>query len=106
MLDTTLEIFRAGLKADPTISPLERARLLTLLRKGEPASTPGPAVQTPARILRRGEAARRLGCSPRTVDRWGNEGVLTKIRLPGHTRAVGFREAEIESLINSNIKEG
>jgi predicted DNA-binding transcriptional regulator AlpA len=100
MLDTTLEIFRAGLRADPTVSPVERARLLALFRSGAPAKTTVDHAPAPARIIRRDEVAQRLACSLRAVDRWSTLGHLRKIRLPGHSRAVGFREADVIALIN------
>ena len=45
------------------------------------------------------EVARRLGRSPRAVDRLAAEGALRKVLLPGRTRAAGFRESDVAALI-------
>ncbi|MDO9542935.1 MAG: hypothetical protein Q7J98_11530 [Kiritimatiellia bacterium] len=58
-----------------------------------------PAEVRADRLLRRGEVARRLGCTPRTVDALGRAGTLHRVRLPGRVRGAGFRESEIAALI-------
>jgi hypothetical protein len=67
MLPTTVDVIRAALRADPTVSPADRARLLAALRNGGNTS-PAPAAPTGPRLIRRKEAARMLGTSTRTVD--------------------------------------
>ena len=99
MLATTLEIIRSALRADSTVSPGERARLLTLLRNG---SRPGPMAaggQPEQRLVRRAEAARRLGCSLRSVDHLAAQGHLPKRKLPGRRRSAGFLESDLTALI-------
>ncbi len=99
MLPTTLDVFRATLKADPTISPTDRARLLGLVRTGTaPAHPPHPPPAPAPRILRRAEVANRLSLSLRTVDKLP----IKKIKLPGRTRAAGFLESDINKLIAAN----
>lgn len=98
MLATTLEVMKAGLKSDPTVTPPERSRLLALLRSGE--VSPATVEKNVERILRRAEAAARFSVSPRSIDRWAKEGLLPKVTLPGHTRASGFRESDLVNLIN------
>jgi hypothetical protein len=85
------------LKADPSLTPADRNRLLALLRNHGKADAE-PAATEP-RIIRRHEAARRLGCSVRAVDNWTRAGILQKVTLPGRTRAAGFREADVAALI-------
>ena len=97
MLKSTVDIVRTALKSDQTISATYRARILEFLRNG-------PSVQTPtaegkARLIRRAEAARRLGCSLRLVDRLAKDGVLPKRRLPNRKRAAGFLETDVLALI-------
>jgi excisionase family DNA binding protein len=56
------------------------------------------AVQTPStpKILRRGEAAKRLGVHPNTLAGWIKRGWLTGVEMPGgETR---FREEDVEAL--------
>src|ERR1017187_4460099 len=101
MLQTTVEILRSGLKADPTISPIERARLLKLLRQVE---DPKPKVETVSvpKVLQRKEVAARLGRTLRFVDALAQNGTLRKVKLPGRQRAIGFRESDITALIEAN----
>ena len=64
------------------------------------AYTNQPAEVRPDRVLRRGECARRLGVTPRTIDNLARTGALRRIRLPGRTRGAGFKESELDQLIN------
>jgi len=98
MLPTTIDAVRALLKADPTLTPADRARLIVIL-KGYGKVQTAPTVRTEPRLLRRSEVARRLGCSLRAVDSWTREGILEKVILPGRVRAAGFRESDIAVLI-------
>jgi predicted DNA-binding transcriptional regulator AlpA len=97
MLDTTQDAVRAMLKADPSLTPADRGRILATLRNHGKAD-PEPTATEP-RIIRRREAARRLGCSLRAVDNWTRAGILRKVRLPGRIRHCGFRESDIAALI-------
>jgi len=54
------------------------------------------AVPSKPKVLRRGEAAERLGVHPNTLAGWVKRGVLTGIQMPGgETR---FHEEEVEAL--------
>lgn len=98
MLNTTIEIVRSGLKADPTITPQERTRLLATLR--QPAAQKAvPEIFIEPRLVRRAEVARRLSCSLRTVDKLAASGVLAKRKLPGRLRASGFLASDVDTLI-------
>lgn len=105
MLDTTIQIVKSGLKADPTVSPRERTKILAALRSGLGTATinltepPETSQQRIQRIVRRTEAARMYGCSLRLIDRLAAQGVLEKVRLPGRKRGAGFREADLLALI-------
>jgi len=59
-----------------------------------------PAEVRADRILRRAECARRLGVTPRTIDNLARSGALYRIRLPGRSRGAGFRERDVDHLIN------
>ena len=104
MMPSTAEAIRAILKTDPTVTPADRARLLALLRSGagEKAGTALPE----SRVLRRGEAARRLGHSTRWLDDLARAGILQKVKLPGRRRAAGVREQDIAALIEGRKGEG
>jgi len=88
-MSSTIELARlaiAGLTAkDRTV----------LLREIQPADVQ-PSEQ---RLVRRKEAARLLAVSRRTVDNYSLNGILPKVKLPGHTRALGYRLADIHRLM-------
>jgi len=48
------------------------------------------------RLLRKKDAAERLGCSLRSIDRKVSSGRLTKVKWCG----VRFRESEVQAIIN------
>ncbi len=95
MHDSTLDTIRVVLKGDDTLAPAERNRLLALIRS--PARPDKPTL--PPRILRRAEVAQRHSVSLRTVDSWAQQGLLPKFKLPGRSRALGFRESDVDALI-------
>jgi hypothetical protein len=100
MLVTTIEAVKAILSADPTVTPLERVAMVALLREhGRAVPKPEPVVQAEKRILRRAEVARRMGCSLRSVDKWAREGIIRKVKLPGHRRSCGFVSTDVERLL-------
>jgi predicted DNA-binding transcriptional regulator AlpA len=97
MQPTTVDVIRAALRSDPTVTPADRGRLLALVRNGGTATA--PAAPTGPRLLRRTEAARMLACSLRTLDSLAAAGTLPRVTLPGRRRAAGFREADLQALI-------
>lgn len=97
MQPSTLEIVKAGLRADPTITPSDRARLLAMLRAGPDLSS---AAQPAApRLLRYIDAAARLAVSKRSLTNLVRQDILSPVRLPGRVRALGFRESDVLALI-------
>jgi excisionase family DNA binding protein len=101
MLPTTIETIRSILKCDTTLNPADRSRILAALRS---SVIPLKAVATStseSRLVRRAEAAKRLGCSLRLVDRLAHDGVLPRRKLPGRRRAAGFLESDLDALIVS-----
>jgi predicted DNA-binding transcriptional regulator AlpA len=104
MLATTLEIIKSGLRADPSLNAGDRQRILQKIR----ADMTSPKTESPppceVRLIRRQEAARRLGCSLRLVDRLAKDGVLQKRRLPNRQRAAGFLESDLNALIAGENK--
>jgi hypothetical protein len=104
MLASTTQIIRSALQADPSLNPRDRAQVLASLR--EKSKNPkSDAVPAAPRLIRRAEAARRLGYSLRMVDRLSQEGVLQKRKLPNRKRASGFLESDINTLLVGTEKE-
>jgi hypothetical protein len=104
MLTTTKQAIAAILQADQSVDPAARGRMLEALQEAERGKTGEVAPLPPARLVRRGEAAKRLSVTPRAVDLWARSGLLNKVRLPGRTRACGFREADVDALIRERCQ--
>ncbi len=56
------------------------------------------AQQATDRLLRKKEAAQRLACSTRTLEREVSCGRLTRVKVRGGVR---FRESQIQAIVNS-----
>ena len=106
MTNATIEIIRAGLKADSTVTPEQRARLIAKLRQPLVPSRELTPTPTESRLIRRAEAANKLSCSTRLVDKLAASGVLRKCKLPGRVRAAGFLETDINALILGEVQHG
>ena len=50
------------------------------------------------KIIRRKEAASRLGVTPQTIDKWARQGIIKKHSIKGRIRSIGFRESEIDRI--------
>ncbi|HNS81268.1 MAG TPA: hypothetical protein PKM67_07410 [Kiritimatiellia bacterium] len=59
-----------------------------------------PAQPTEQRLVRRREAARLLACSVRTIDHYVEKGLLRRVSVPGLSRAIGFRLADVQAVID------
>lgn len=99
MMTHTVDIIRAALKADPSLGASDRARLLATMRSAERPMVVERVTVAEPRLLRRAEAARRLGCSLRLVDRLAKDGALMKRKLPGRKRAAGILESDLLALM-------
>lgn len=79
---------------------LQMARLaLAALSPAERAALLAEAAPTPDRILTRREVADRFRRTTRSVDAWARRGLLHKVKLPGASRAAGFRASDVERLL-------
>ena len=96
MLDSTVQVIKASLKADPSIQVAERSRLLAMLRTG---GQPDESHTSNPRLIRRAEVARRIGVSLRTVDNLARQGILRKRVLPGRQRSSGFLSCDVDTLL-------
>ena len=96
-----MEIIRAGIKSDPTITPAERARLVALIKTGGTSPDNSGKVNGP-RIYQRREAARLAGRSLRWIDSIARRGLVRRVKLPGNIRAVGILAADLERLVQTS----
>ena len=100
MLVTTLDAMKALLKADPALTPADRARIVASVRNhGRDVETPRAGAVAEKRILPRAEVARRFNRSLRFVDYLAKAGTLRRVKLPGRKRACGFLAEEVERLM-------
>jgi len=99
MLPSTLDLLKSVLRSDPTVSPAERASILGRLREKPDVQKAMSGAKEEDRIVRRVEAARRLSCSMRTLDKLAATGILQRRKLPGRLRASGFLASDIDALI-------
>ena len=103
MLPSTLEVLKSVLRSDPTVTPAERASLLARMRQKPEQPKAESGGRGEVLLIRRIEAARRLSCSLRTVDKLAAAGVLQRRKLPGRVRASGFLASELDTLIVSGM---
>ena len=104
MLPTTYDAIKSILRSDPTVSVEERQRTLISVRQRPQARPPETQLCT-SKVLSRRKAAEILGDkSLRYVDRLAQQGILKKVTVPGRSRAIGFRAADVEALIGSRAQ--
>jgi len=100
MMTTTADAVKAVLRADPGLTPADRARILALIRNhGRDSETPRTIQSVEKRILVRAEVARRFNRSLRFVDHLAKAGTIRRVKLPGRKRACGFLAEEVEKLM-------
>lgn len=100
MFGVTLDAVKAVLKADPAITPADRARIMAMVRNhGKDGGAVQASAPTEKRILVRSEVARRFNRSLRFVDHLASVGILRRVRLPGRVRACGFLAEEVERVM-------
>ncbi len=100
MKESTIEIVRAALKTDESVTPAERQKLIALLRNGGKAAIQVEnKTQNQSRIMRLKEVAERLGRSKRVVDRLCKEGLLKKVTLPGRKYGSGILASSFEKFL-------
>jgi len=83
----------ALLRADPSVAPAERKRLLQLNANPEDVNVD--------RIIRPQDAAKRLVITRRTLGNWLRDGTLPPVKLPGRKHTLGVRESDLAALIAS-----
>ncbi len=96
-LETTLQAVSAILKTDPTVTPKSRSEFLAKLRHDDRPTEPTNHTEKATRIVRRGEAAARLGIGLRTLDKICENGSLAKRVFPNRKHAAGILESDLEA---------
>jgi hypothetical protein len=100
MQDSTVKILDATLRADTTVLPALRNRILKLARTGETAGPVQNGNGHSPRIYNRDEAAKLLGDrTPQYVDQLCQRGLLKKFVPPGNKRAIGITGASLDAFI-------
>ena len=105
MLSTTLEAVKAVLKADPTVSTVDRANIVTVIRSNGYAAKEQETNEghSNTRLLTRAEVGKRFCRSLRFVDKLAAQGVLQRVTMPGRVRACGFREDEVNRILTGEV---
>ncbi len=101
MLTTTADAMKALLKADPSLTPTDRARIIGAMRNQDREEQPVKVAATPkeSRVLLRSEVAQRFNRSLRFVDYLAKAGILRRVKMPGRQRACGFLSEEVDRLM-------
>lgn len=97
MLPSTQAAFTAlaaVLNADSSLGKVQIKTALSVLASAANAK----AIEIPDRILRRPEVAKLLGVSVKRIDQLAQRGILSRVVLPGTSRAIGYREADIRAI--------
>lgn len=102
MLASNLEVIKAVLKTDPTISQSHRRELLDFLANGKAAADPPPT--TGPRVLRIKAVAQQIGQTPRSIHQLCKEGLLQKVSFPGRTRSAGVLESSVNALLSGGVQ--
>ncbi len=95
MLPTTRRALSAILDTDISVTPEQKKIIMAV------ADRPSIEREIPKaipRIIRREEAAKCLGVSPKQVDHLSRAGILKRIIVPGTTKAIGISEASLRAL--------
>ena len=100
MLETTLTAVKAIIMADPSVSFEMRGQIVDAIRQvGKSGGRKVAEV-----VVRRMDAAARLGISVKTLDLWRREGRLTPVSFGVGTRVVGFRESDLDAILNAGVR--
>ena len=100
MLPTTKDAIRAMLKADASLTPENRLEILSAMdAAGSGSPSNRTALKDDAKVVRRKDVAQMFGRSVRFVDMLAQSNELRRVKLPGRTRACGFRLADVIALI-------
>jgi hypothetical protein len=97
MLKTTLRAVDAIFDTDPSVTPEHRKAFR------EAALQPLNAARHIGRVIRREEAGKLLGVSPKRIDQLARAGILKRITVPGTSRSIGISEASIRAITEGAV---
>lgn len=94
--------FTAAAALDPTFTPELQAAALAVLDGNLLTTQEAP---TPAdRVMTRDEVAKVLGCSTKTVTRYGQTGIIRPLKFGANRRkAFGYSAQSVQAAINSGM---
>jgi len=89
---------KAGCCSNPpeSVSQEERKLVIEAAMKGARFDKPKD------RVLSRKAVAERFGVTTKTIYNWRARSVLTPLTIPGSTKAIGYRESDVDALIAGN----
>jgi hypothetical protein len=100
MQDSTSKILESVLKADVSIAPAERNRILKLARGGALEPIQNGNGHEPPKIYSREQAAEMVGGrTTRYIDQLCKRGLLQKFTPRGNQRAIGVTGESLHSFI-------
>lgn len=102
MKQATFVALRAILESDAPRTKADRDTLLATLGLNDNTTQRDPG----DRIVSFSEAAQRMACTKRTLHNFVLRGALTKVMIPGATKARGFLASHIDALLANSVKEG
>ena len=103
MNDSTVKILDVTLRADSSVTPAGRNRILKLIRGDESLPAPPDGNSRTPRIFSRAEAAKLVGDkSPRFIDLLCRRGLLKKFIPRGNQRAIGICGESLRAFIEGN----
>lgn len=96
MHNDTRTTIRSICRADGTISEDQINTAIEFLDGKAAADTKAKPL---GRLMSRGEVAKRLGKSPKTIDWYCKKGILKQVKMPGVTRSCGITEESVRNAL-------
>jgi hypothetical protein len=96
MTKSTVEVLRAALRADPTITSEQRDAILRGAMDGDRGMTFRPI----ERVVPFNEAARLAGVTVKRIYQYVAAGNLASVKFPGSCRASGVAEASLRAFLS------
>ncbi len=100
MIQATKTAVEALLNADPSVTR-EQAKAAIDALEGRGSESGGGVAQDRDRVMSRSEVAKMLNCSPKTVSRYAERGIIKPIRLgaKGIRASNGYSAKSVEAAL-------